>query len=340
MRCLACAALIVTLPIALEPRQASADPAPEPAPLATATPPPTPPTTPSPPAPTPPAPPKRAPLREGFPLPEIIAIGALGVADVTLGAFSADLAAARGAPLFGDPPGFDRAASDALYQGPNADVFLAGAPELVASELEPALAVGYYGLDSIVLWARGRSLTGAANPDHHLFGFLEAYFLTEDVSLGVKIALGRERPFEGLHRFGSTPGDPKTTMAFWSNQTATSFCVASYLWRDFSDWLVNGPLAQSSPGSKIALGRVLPGVVFFGVASVDGLSRIIDQRHYLSDTLVGAAVGTAISQLVYAYHFDGLGQPIRRWAGAHDVSLSPVSAGAEEPVGVALRGTL
>jgi membrane-associated phospholipid phosphatase len=157
--------------------------------------------------------------------------------------------------------------------------------------------------------------------------------LTTVVSLTVKLSVGRERPFEALHRYGSDPGQPKTKISFWSNQTAASFCLATFLWRDFSDWLTAGPMAGSSDKKRLWLGRILPASVLAVAAGFDGYSRIVDQRHWFSDVVAGAVAGTAIGYGVYAYHFDWAGEPRPRWSKPVSVSIAPM------PRGVALIGT-
>jgi membrane-associated phospholipid phosphatase len=281
-------------------------------------------------APPPPRRPRgqRVPLRENFPWPEIAGIGALAVTNVVLKTYEMDLAKARGEPLIGDAPGFDKSISNALYQGPFAHPFLLHTPELVMTEAGPVIYLAYRGIDSLAIWTRGRSLFGNDNADHKAFAFAEAYTLTTVLSLTVKVSVGRERPFEALHRFGSDPGQPKTKISFWSNQTAASFCLATFLWRDFSDWLTSGPMADSSEGKRLWLGRVLPASLLAVAAGFDGYSRIVDQRHWFSDVVAGAAVGTAVGYGVYSYHFDWAGEPRSRWGGPSSLAIAPIPGGA------------
>ncbi len=271
--------------------------------------------------------PDRVPLHDNFPWGEIIGIGGLAGANFVLKTYEYDFAAARGEPLIGDAPGFDKSISNALYQGPFATPFALHIPELVLTEAGPVVYAGLYGIDSLSLWLRGHSLSGASNPDHKLFAFAESQFLTAVVNLGFKIGIGRERPFEALHRYGSDPGQPKTTLSFFSNQTSAAFAFVTFGWRDLTDWLTSGPMKSSSPAKKMWLGRVLPGVLLFGAGAFDGYSRLVDQRHWFTDVLAGAFVGTALGYATYAYHFDWNGQPRRRW-GNHDLRVVPVANGA------------
>jgi membrane-associated phospholipid phosphatase len=116
-------------------------------------------------------------------------------------------------------------------------------------------------------------------------------------------------------------------MSFWSKQTATAFCFASFGYRDLSDWLVRSPLADASPAAQLWLGRVLPGALIASAAAVDGLSRIVVQRHYFSDTVIGAGVGAAAGWLAYSRHFDRLGRPRVRRASERPVTFVPLPGG-------------
>lgn len=271
--------------------------------------------------------PDRVPLHENVPWAEIAGIGGLIAANIVLKTYEYDLAAARGEPLIGDAPGFDKSISNALYQGPFATPFALHVPELVLTEVGPVVYMSAYGADSLALWLRGRSITGASNPDHKLFALAESQFLAAVVNLGVKISIGRERPFEALHRYGSDPGQPKTTLSFFSNQTSASFALVAFGWRDLTDWLTSGPMKRWSPASKLWLGRVLPGTLLFAAGAFDGYSRIVDQRHWFTDVLAGTFVGTAIGYATYAFHFDWDGNPRRRW-GHHDLRVVPSANGA------------
>ena len=271
--------------------------------------------------------PRRVPLLHNFRWPEIAGMAGLAAANVVLKTYEIDIAKARGAPLIGSPLAFDRWISNRLYQGPFAKPFLLHTPELVLTEVGPIVYLSYRGIDTLSLWIRGRSLTPALNPDHKLFAFAEAYLLTTVVTLAAKEAIGRVRPFEELHRYGSDPGQPKTTISFWSNQTAAAFCLSSFVWRDVSDWLTHGPLARRGSAARLIWGRIVPATILFGAAAFDGYSRIVDQRHWFSDVVVGAAVGGGIGYGTYAYHFDEAGQPRDKFSAVSSVTPVPIPGG-------------
>lgn len=99
----------------------------------------------------------------------------------------------------------------------------------------------------------------------------EALALTLGVTEGLKALVGRHRP-EGS----------SDTASFPSGHTAMAFCAAT--------------LIERNCGPKV-------GLLAYGVATVTGLSRIEAGKHFPSDVLAGAAIGTLIAGLVDALHF-------------------------------------
>jgi membrane-associated phospholipid phosphatase len=83
------------------------------------------------------------------------------------------------------------------------------------------------------------------------------------LTYGLKFGVGRERP------------DKSNKRAFPSGHTSNSFLTAT--------------IAQEIYGSKI-------GIPAYILACITGLSRIHDNKHYLSDVIFGAALGTAVGK--------------------------------------------
>jgi membrane-associated phospholipid phosphatase len=225
-------------------------------------------------------------------------------------------------PVIGAPPGFDRDLADALYRGPGAGKWLGGVPDVAGSVVLPALVVGWYGADALALWARGRSLGGGHNADHALAALAEGYLVDLALTQTTKLAIGRVRPYVYLQRPDPAPvGD--TDLSFYSGHASSSFYLAAFVHRDLSDWLVAGPLAGAGGGTRLVVGRLLPGALLYGIAGTIAVSRVVDQAHYPTDVLAGAAVGTALGNLFYSLHFDADGRPRRRRATSLDVSGFP-----------------
>jgi len=117
---------------------------------------------------------------------------------------------------------------------------------------------------------------GSSSNDEKLIqtakALLEANILTAFSTSVLKLTVGRERPDGSGTRF---------TSSFPSGHTSGSFALAS--------------TAHSMYGHKIGI----PLYVFAGFV---GLSRISDNKHFLSDVLFGAALGTAIGRGVAKVH--------------------------------------
>ena len=100
--------------------------------------------------------------------------------------------------------------------------------------------------------------------------FVSTAFLTNIIlTYGLKYGVGRERP------------DGSNNRAFSSGHTSNSFLTAT--------------IAQEIYGSKV-------GIPAYIMACITGMSRIHDDKHYLSDVIFGAALGTAVGKgfgLVY-----------------------------------------
>jgi membrane-associated phospholipid phosphatase len=250
---------------------------------------------------------------------ELGVIGGLAAADLTLFALEPTIAPRMTAHI-GDPLDIDVNISRALYRGDGAGRWLGGIPDITGSIILPIATFTFYGVNAVTREAAGRSATNEDNPDHKFFALSEAYAITLGLTETAKLFIGRERPSVFLRRPDVTVGDVQNKLSFFSGHTSSSFCLAAFGARDLGDWLTTAPLGGESTLTKALLGRALPSLVLYSAASVVGLSRIIDQRHYFTDTLVAAAVGALVGNLVYAAHFDGSGRP--RNTGEAPVPLS------------------
>lgn len=118
----------------------------------------------------------------------------------------------------------------------------------------------------------------------HTFLFYKSLVYTYTLTEFVKNWTYRQRP------------DSSDTKSFFSGHSSTSFAAASFLFLEINDYL----------NEKIP-GRILPKFaakfasfsVLYGWASFVAYSRLKDNKHYLSDVLIGALAGTAISNIVY-----------------------------------------
>jgi len=109
----------------------------------------------------------------------------------------------------------------------------------------------------------------------------EAAALTMDLNQLVKFSVGRQRPFvhHGNFRDPDRAADPDDNLSFYSGHTALSFSIA----------------AAAGTVSDLRGYRSAPWVWGAGMtlAAAVGYLRIASDRHYLTDVLTGAALGTA-----------------------------------------------
>jgi len=205
------------------------------------------------------------------------------------------------------PPGFDVAARDALRWGDDrrtADVL----SYVSALGLAP-LAV--FGLDAL-----------AAHDAGEVRGFwFDALVIAEATALAmamnqlVKFLVARERPFvkalpEAEKR--STPMPADNDLSFYSGHTAFPFALA----------VAAGTVAEQR-GYRLAPAIWASGLT---LAAVSGYLRIAADKHYLSDVLTGAllgsAMGVAIPLLLHPRREDG-DSP-----GVASLSATPLQGGA------------
>lgn len=106
---------------------------------------------------------------------------------------------------------------------------------------------------------------------------LESFALTSLLNRIPKNLVGRERPLRGYGPYAFN--GPFTNVSFPSGHTAASFAVASVIANQFRDrkWIP---------------------ITAYSVAGLAGLSRIYDDKHWLTDVVAGATIGTLVGNLV------------------------------------------
>jgi len=214
------------------------------------------------------------------------------------------------------PPGpdsLDRRVSEA-FEGGDAQPLLWGAPDLGGwvLALSPLVA---YGSSAALLGARGRGWMGSSddNPHLRLLAYGEALGVSLLLAQTAKLAVGRVRPRHALYGRSVPEDDPEAKVSFFSMHSAVSFTAASFFAMD---------LVARLPRPW----GILAGAGLYGLAGLVAFSRIHDQAHFLSDVLLGSAVGVASGSLFYLRHFDLDGQPRGAEAGGSEalgVAASP-----------------
>lgn len=143
----------------------------------------------------------------------------------------------------------------------------------------------------------------------------ESAAVTQVLNQATKFAVGRERPF--VHWLagdakGTTAQPSDNNLSFFSGHTSFTFALAT------SAWSVARLRGYSWATPILAVGAPLAAFV--------GYLRMGAGKHYLTDVLTGAAIGTACGVLVPALHEARTGEP----AAGRGLSwgLAPTDGGA------------
>ena len=129
---------------------------------------------------------------------------------------------------------------------------------------------------------------------------VESIALANALGVAIKLTAGRQRPFADIKNPGNFQlwrgfqGDQYRS--FPSGHTITAFAFASTVTRESQFWWPHGGF--------------LVGTVFYGGATLVGLSRIYNNMHWASDVMAGAAIGTIIGLKVVKYTHSNPGNSI------------------------------
>ena len=157
---------------------------------------------------------------------------------------------------------------------------------------------------------------------------LEALAVGGGVTFLLKGMVGRARPYKGLddpRNFGMWRGFANEDYrSFPSGHTVMAFAAAAAVTSTTNDWW---------PNSTWYIGPAM-----YGGATLAGISRMYNNKHWASDVVVGAAIGMFAGLKVVRYHesdpdnwvdktFLSISLPIdERGAGRASFSLIPASA--------------
>jgi hypothetical protein len=160
--------------------------------------------------------------------------------------------------------------------------------------LDPGETVGNGGAQigvALVVYVAGR-LDGSSRVAQLGADLFRAQVVSGALTQGIKLATGRTRP-DG------------TSYSFPSGHASSAFAMATVLQRYYG-WRV--------------------GVPAFALASYVGGSRLSENRHYLSDVVFGAAIGTLSARAVTLGH------------GRHQFAVTPVAMHGGVGVGMVYLG--
>ena len=118
---------------------------------------------------------------------------------------------------------------------------------------------------------------------------LMSNILTSGITVGLKVLINKPRPNGGIH---SLP----------SGHTSSAFTNATVLFNEFNE---TAPLLAYS------------GYTF---STATGIFRMVNNKHWVSDVLIGAGIGIIATELIY--HFE----PLKKWnpfKKTNNVTFSP-----------------
>ncbi len=131
---------------------------------------------------------------------------------------------------------------------------------------------------------------------------VESILLADVLGGGIKLLAGRQRPFvdtKNPYNFQLWRGfSGYQYQSFPSGHTTTAFAFASTLTRESQFWWPHATWYV--------------GTVFYGGATLVGLSRIYNNQHWASDVMAGAAIGTLVGLKVVKYTHSHPGNHIDR----------------------------
>lgn len=163
----------------------------------------------------------------------------------------------------------------------------------------------------VSMYAIGRASGNHRFADLGLHG-TEALFIGEGVASLIKGLVGRARPLvdvknpDDYQLLRGFRGDDKFR-SFPSGHTVAGFAAAAAVSAETSRWW---------PNSVWYIGPVM-----YGGAALVGWSRMYNNRHWASDVIMGAAIGTFAGTKVVRYHHTHPGNALDRWL--LNFSMSP-----------------
>jgi membrane-associated phospholipid phosphatase len=169
----------------------------------------------------------------------------------------------------------------------------------------------------------GMYLAGRLSHDHKLadLGFhgSEALGIGEMLGGVIKGVVGRGRPF--LTPDDPNPDDWQLMRGFRGNDAYRSFPSGHTVAAFAAGAAVTAEMSRWHPES-----RWLVGTAMYGGAGLVGLSRMYNNRHWASDVIIGAAIGTFAGNKVVRYHHSHPGNKLDEWLVNFSISGGKLSA--------------
>ena len=167
------------------------------------------------------------------------------------------------------------------------------------------------------LYAYGKIAKDRKAADLGLHG-TEALVVGQLLGTVLKGTFGRARPHVNIDnpddfQFGRGFQKGKESYrSFPSGHTISAFAAAAAVTSETSRWWPNT--------------RWVVGPLLYGGAAMAGASRMYNNKHWFSDVMMGAAIGTFAGLKVVRWHHSHPGNKLDRWLLSGSVSLGPQGA--------------
>jgi hypothetical protein len=153
-------------------------------------------------------------------------------------------------------------------------------------------------------------IVGRVSKDHKLADLglhgTEALLLGEVLGGVMKGVFGRGRPY--LNPQDPNPDDWGFMRGFKPNDGYRSFPSGHSVAAFAAAAAVTAEMSKWSPDT-----RWIVGTAMYGGAGMVGLSRMYNNRHWASDVMIGAAIGTFAGNKVVRYHHSHPGNRLDEW---------------------------
>jgi membrane-associated phospholipid phosphatase len=124
----------------------------------------------------------------------------------------------------------------------------------------------------------------------HTVLFGKALIYTFTLTEFIKNFTYRERP------------DRSDSRSFFSGHSSTTFTAASFLYCEVDDFFDEWPPTSDNDFLRTSF-KAASFSILYGWAGYVAYSRMLDNKHYVLDVLIGAATGTIITNLIYSGYF-------------------------------------
>ena len=182
--------------------------------------------------------------------------------------------------------------------------WLGGVPDLMGY-IVPATAWVGYGVGSLMypsssLWP------------YRFFTFNKGVFRALGLTVFLKYSIGRARPFVARSDIQTHQVPMKSKeyfLSFPSGHSAAIVSSTTLIALDLSHYLVHTVWKNEPAWKRTLLGKGLPYLGALATSLLVMYSRVKDQRHWLSDVMMGGGIGFMSAWLTFHFDFDEQGLP-------------------------------